>query len=262
VKGAFPGSIGLQLYSVRKDLEKDVPGTLARVRSLGIREVESAGLAGMTAEGFRKALDDADLVCRGAHMGLDRIGDGIADALKEARTLGVRYLVCPFLPHEGEFTREGALRAAETFNAAGRAAKAEGIQFGYHCHGYEFVASTEGTLFDTLRQNTDSELVTFEIDIFWAKAGGADPAALISSLSGRVPLLHVKDMKKGLTFERGTFKAVADANVPAGEGQIDLPGVVRAGVQSGVKIYFVEDETGAPWEKIPKTLQYLQSLQV
>jgi sugar phosphate isomerase/epimerase len=134
------------------------------------------------------------------------------------------------------------------------------MRFGYHTHGYEMVPSPEGTLFDTLAKNTDPKLLGFEIDVFWAKAGGADPAALIAGLPGRVPLLHVKDMAKGLSFPAGTAEAKDETNVPVGTGQIDWPAVLHAAKASGAEIYYLEDESPKPWEQLPKSIAYLTGL--
>ena len=187
VKTRLNGPVGLQLYSLRDALKKDVPGTLAKVRALGIREVESAGTWGQSPEEHRAALDKAGLVCRASHMGLEKLQGDAAGAFKEVETMGARWVVCPWIPHDKAFTREDALKAADAFNGIAKAAKAEGLRFAYHCHGYEFVPSTEGTLFDTLVGATDEALVSWEIDVFWAKAGGGDPAKVIEKLSGRVP---------------------------------------------------------------------------
>ncbi len=187
VKSQLGGPIGLQLWSLRTYLPKDVSGTLARLRALGVREVEGAGLAGLAVESFRAALDSADLVCHSVHMDFERIRKDAQGALKEAKALGAKHLVCPWVPHEGILTRDVALQAADVFNATGKAAKAEGVRFSYHAHGYEFVPSAEGTLFDTIAKQTDPALVSFEIDLFWAKAGGVDPAQLVAFPPGPSP---------------------------------------------------------------------------
>ena len=264
VTSPLGGPIGLQLYSLRAHLPKDIPGTLARLRSLGIREVEGGGPAGTTAADFRVALDKADLVCQSIGTGFDRAQGDMTGVLKDAKALGSRFVMCAWIPHDDAagLTRDEALGAAEAFNAAGKTARAEGVRFCYHCHGYEFAPSAEGTLFDTLVKHTDPGLVSFEIDIFWARAGGADPASLISSLPGRVPLLHIKDMRKGLVLPAGTSKAPDDTNVAAGTGQLDLPAILRAAKQSRTEIFYLEDESEHPWEQIPESLKYLSGLKL
>jgi sugar phosphate isomerase/epimerase len=263
IKTALSGPVGLQLWSLRVDLPKDVPGTLGRLRGLGIREVEAAGLPkGMTAASFRKALDAAGLVCHSAHMPFERLRDDAGGAVREARELGCRFVVCPWIPHdEAGFKADDAAKAADVFNKASRVAKSEGLRLGYHPHGYEFLAGPGGTLFDALARDTDPA-VGFEVDVFWAKAGGVDPAALIASLPGRMPLMHVKDMKKGLQLPAGSSGAPEDSDVAAGQGQLDLPAIFKAGKQAGVEIYYIEDESTKPWEQIPVTLSYLSSVKL
>jgi len=254
--------IGLQLYSLREDLPKDVPGTLARVRELGIVEVEGAGLWGLTAEQLRSELDKAGLECRATHMGLDRLRDDLPGAIAEAKTMGASWVVCPWLPHEGDFDRDDVMAAAEVFNAAGPVIQKEGMQLGYHCHGYEFVPSAEGTLFDTLAQSTDAEMLKFEIDVFWARAGGVDPTALVERYAGRVPLLHLKDMQKGLELPLGSSSAPHETNVVIGTGQIDFPALLRAAEAGGGELYYIEDESPEPWEQLPGSLSYLRGLEL
>jgi len=264
VKTALNGPVGLQLYSLRAQLKKDVPGTLAKVRPLGIREVETAGTWGQTPADHRAALDKAGLRCQASHMGFERLRDDLAGALKEAKTLGASWVVCPWIPHDNAkgFTRDDAMKAAEAFDRFGKAGRDAGLKLAYHCHGYEFVPGAEGTLFDVLAAHTDPALVSFEVDVFWAKAGGADPAKLIEKYKGRVPFLHVKDMKKGLSLPPGSSGAPDDTNVPLGTGQIDWPAVFHASVKSGTLVYYIEDESPDPLGQIPESLKYLAALKL
>jgi sugar phosphate isomerase/epimerase len=262
VKTALKAPIGLQLYSLRDAFKKDgVPATLAVVRSLGIREVESAGLYGLTTAQFRAELDKADLGCRASHMGLERLRDDTSAALAEAKGLGASWVVCPYINHQKPFTRDQALKAAAAFNMIAKAAQSEGMKFAYHCHGFEFVQEGSGTLFDTLVAATDAKLVAFELDVFWVKAGGGDPVQEIGKLKERVAFLHLKDMKKGLTFERGSSGAPSDTGVPLGTGQIDWPAVLAATEKQGRPVvYYIEDESPDPVPQIKQTLTYLSSL--
>jgi sugar phosphate isomerase/epimerase len=104
--------------------------------------------------------------------------------------------------------------------------------------------------------------VHFEIDVFWAKAGGVDPAALITRYGSRVAFLHVKDMKKGLTFERGSSGAPGDSDVPLGTGQIDWPAVLKATERGTPVAYFIEDESSNPVPQIQQTLKYLSAVKL
>lgn len=262
IKTALKRPVGLQLWSLREYLPKDLPGTLAKVRAMGFHEVEGAGLWGHSAAALRSAMDKAGLRCPSAHMGIERLRDDLSGALAEAKALGASHVVCPWIPHDKSFTRDDALKAAEAFNRFGRAARAAGLSFGYHCHGYEFVPSTEGTLFDTLAGAADASLVEFQIDTFHAHHGGGDPAGLIEKHKGRVRSLHLKDQKKGFPVEAGKGTAPPEADVPVGTGQIDFPAVLRAAVKTGVSLYFVEDESPDPLAHIPQSVAYLEGLKL
>jgi sugar phosphate isomerase/epimerase len=259
------GPLGVQLWSLRRGLDAgDVHGTFARLRRLGVRHVESAGLAGLAPWAFREALDRADLVCRSIHADYERFVGDPSNVLDEAGELGATTVVCPWIPHDEKtgLTRDLALRACDVFNTAGRFAATRGMRVAYHCHGYEFVRSAEGTLLDTIVRDTDRAHVFFEIDVFWAKAGGADPAQVIASLAGRVPMLHIKDMRRGLVLPPASSSAPDDADVVVGTGQLDFPSILRAARAAGTEILYVEDESAQPWQQIPATLRYLSSLAV
>jgi sugar phosphate isomerase/epimerase len=262
IKTALTGPVGLQLWSLRKYLPKDLPGTLAQVRAMGFREVEGAGLWRHSLKELRDGLAAAGLRCQSTHMNFERLRDDISGALAEAKAVGATWVVCPWIPHDKTFTRDDASKAAEAFNRFGKAVREEGLRFGYHCHGYEFVPSTEGTLFDTLAAAADPTLVAFQIDVFHAYHGGADPVRLIQKHKGRVTSLHLKDEKKGFAVEAGSPGAPAEADVPVGTGQIDYPAVLRAAVEAGTALYYVEDESTDPLGHIPQSVAYLERLKL
>jgi len=263
IKSSLGGPIGLQLWSLREYGPKDLPGTLAKVRAMGFREVESAGLWKHSLAEFRAALDTAGLKCHSSHIGFDRLRDDAAGAIAEAKGLGATGIVCAWISHKGDaFTREDATKGAEVFNKFGQAARDAGLTFGYHCHGYEFIPSTEGTLFDTIAGLADPKLVGFQIDVFHAYHGGADPAQLIEKHKGRVRSLHLKDLKKGVVVKAGTAIADAEVDVPVGSGQIDYPAVLRAAKKAGVSMYYVEDESKDPLGHVPQSITYLSSVKV
>jgi sugar phosphate isomerase/epimerase len=258
ITSALGRPIGLQLWSLRTYLPKDLPGTLARVRGFGFEEVEGAGLWGHTAADLRAALDAAGLRCPSAHIDYDRLRNRPDEAFAEARTLGATTVVCPWLEHKGAFTRDAALAASDAFNSIGKAAAAAGLHFAYHCHGYEFVPAAEGTLFDTLAGATEAAAVGFQVDVFHAFLGGADPAALITRYAPRVASLHLKDLKKGFPVKVGTAIAPAEADVPVGSGQIDMAAVLTAAKAAGVANYYIEDESSDPLAHIPQSVTYLE----
>ena len=132
IKTALNGHLGLQLWSLREYLPKDLRGTLTKVRAMGFREVEGAGLWGHSVSELRAALDAAGLRCRSAHMGFERLRDDLNGALAESKAVGATWVVCPWIPHEKVFTRENTVAAAEAFNKFGTAAAAHGLSFAYH----------------------------------------------------------------------------------------------------------------------------------
>ena len=264
LRGSFAGPLGLQLYSVRDAIRADVPGTLARVRALGVRDVELAGTAGMSAAGFRAALDAAGLRAVSMHVGYERLRDSLPAVLAEAGTLGVRYVGVAWIPHPGgqPFTPDMARAAAADFGRWGAAARAQGLRFFYHIHGYEFQPAPDGVRpLDVLIQGTDAADVSYELDVFWASRPGANPAELIRQYPGRWALLHLKDMRRGTPTN--DYSGGADPNateVPVGSGQIDYRAVLQAARTAGAAYYFIEDETAAPFATIPQSVAWLSTV--
>ena len=259
IKTGLNGPVGLQLWSLREYLPKDLRGTLAKVRAMGFREVEGAGLWNHSATELRAALDAAGLRCQSAHMSFERLRDDAPGAFTEAKALGAGWVVCPWIPHEKEFTREVALKSADAFNTFAAAAEKAGLRFAYHCHGYEMLASPEGTRFDTLAQNTDPRRVSFQIDVFHALYAGADPASLIRRYAARVTSLHLKDLKKGVAIRKGAGTGTPDIDVALGTGQVDWPAVLREAKSAGTALYYLEDESADPWNHIAQSVRYLRT---
>jgi sugar phosphate isomerase/epimerase len=250
----------LQLHSLRREMPADLPGTLAAVRALGVTDVETASLHGLSPADFAERLRTADLSCRSALFPYERFRDEPAHVMRDAHTLGAAFVVCAWMPHEGRLTREECLRAAEVYERAGQVARQEDLRFAYHLHGFEFETSTEGTLLETLATHTSADAVAFEVDVFWAKAGGADPAALIDRLAGRVPLTHLKDMARGLDDAPLIGDRARAANVILGTGVLDFPAIIGASRRASVEIQFIEDEHPDAFAHLPRSLEYARSL--
>jgi sugar phosphate isomerase/epimerase len=256
----FGTPVGLQLYSLREHMPKDVPGTLAKIRAMGFREVEGGGDYGLGVAGFLGELKKADLRVTSALFGYEDWQKDKAARVARAREFGARYTGLAWIPHKQRFTREDALAAAASFNEWGAAAKAAGLRFVYHIHGYEFEASPEGTLFDTLAGQTDPGNVAFEADIFWVRRGGCDPVSLFERYPGRIATTHLKDIQKGIEVCKPDGNAPDETSVPLGEGMIDWPSVLRAAQKAGVERHYIEDEHPNALEQIPRSLKYLAAL--
>jgi len=262
--GSFKGVAGLQLYSLRDSFKADVPGTLDKVKALGFTEVETAGTYGLPAEKFREMLAERGLTPVSGHFSYEPLTKDVEAAVRDAKALGLKYAVCPWIAHEiGSFGEADVKRAAADFNKWGAAFKEAGITFAYHPHGYEFRPVVEGgteTLFDMLVRETKPELVAFEMDVFWVVHPGQDPAKLLAKYPDRWVLMHLKDIRKGARIGVFTGKAPLTDDVTLGTGLVDWPAVLREAARAGVKHYFIEDESPTVLEQIPQSVKYLESL--
>jgi len=255
--GGTKPPLGLQLWSVRNMLAKDVPGTLAQVKAWGFDEVETFGPFGAEIAPQLKA---AGLKVRAMHVGYDRLSGDMARALRDAEAVGATTLLNPYLPHQQKpmASREEILKAAGDFAKWSKQCRAAGKRFGYHIHGQEFGPAPEGTLFDVLAKESGPD-VGFEADVYWVKAGGADPVALMKKYPGRIWYTHLKDMAKGVApGSEATHRE--DSNVVLGTGQMDVKGILAAGPEAGVEVHFIEDESADPAGQIPKSVAYYKSL--
>lgn len=262
-EGSFHGTAGLQLYSLRDTFKHDgVPATLDRVKGFGITEVETAGTYGLSAEDFKKQLESHGLTPVSGHFQYDALSKDINAAIRDAKALGLKYVVCPWIPHTiAEFSEADVHKAAADFNRWGEAFKKEGISFGYHPHGYEFKPREDGsTLFDLLMAETKPEFVIYEMDVFWITHPGQDPAKLLEKYPTRWQLMHLKDLRKGARTGVYTGHTSLEDDVPLGTGQVNWPVVLSTAAKVGVKHYFIEDESPTAVDAIPKSLAYLQSL--
>jgi len=257
---SFKGPLGLQLYSLRDEFKKDVPGTLTKVHDFGFHLVELAGTYGQTPEEFTALLKKNHLQAVAGHFSYERFRDDPEGVAKEAKALGLEYAGTAWVPHEGQVTEDWAKETAKVFNRAGEVLSKHGIKFYYHNHGYEFVPHLTGTLFDVLMKETDPKLVWFEMDVMWAVFPGQDPTKLMEKYGNRWALMHLKDLKKGVPT--GSLSGGTDNKngVVIGTGQTDWASLLRASQKAGVKYYFIEDESPTVLEQIPQSLKYLESL--
>ena len=184
---------GLQLYSVREDCGKDLPGTVAAVAKMGYKGVEFAGYYGRDSKTLRKLLDDNGLVCCGTHTGLPTLlGDQLPKTIEFAKTLGNKYLVVP--GGIGGKTKQSWLDAAARFNEIAERLKPEGMLCGYHNHSHEFhkfSPDSPETPWDVFFSNTVPEVV-MQLDIGNGMGGGCDPVATLKKFPGRARTIHVK----------------------------------------------------------------------
>ena len=178
--------VGLELYSLRREMAADLPGTLIRAREMGFREVEVPSYYGLTVAEFRKALDRAALRATALVAQWDVLEKGISSIANDLDVLGASWAILPWIPHEDRFERSDTLEAAKRMNAWAADLEQAGYHFAYHPHGYEFQPAPEGTLFDVLAAKTDA-MVSFEMDTFWIAWPGQDCVRLLNKYPHRFP---------------------------------------------------------------------------
>lgn len=256
-----PAPVGLELYSFRDQFKTDVPGTLAKAKQMGFREVEVAGTYGLSPTAFRQELDKQGLKAISMGAEFDDLEANVPKVIADAKALGVRYVVCAWIPHTADlFTLGDADRAIDVFNTAGRLLAENKLTLCYHTHGYEFQKMPGGTTyFDYLAQNLDPKNVNFEMDVFWIKAPGEDPVKVLQQYPKRFLLAHLKDRKPG-TPNTMTGQADVESNVVLGEGDIGIAAFMQAAKKAGVKYFFIEDESSRSMEQMPKSLAFLRGL--
>lgn len=252
--------IGLQLYSLRNQFKTDVPGTLAKIKSWGITEIEGGGSYGLPIDDYKKMLAANNLKMVSVGADFNTLATDPKKAVDDAKAFGAKFIMCAWVPHNGtDFTIDDIQKAITVFNTAGKLIHENGLSFVYHPHGYEFRPYENGTLFDYLVKNTNPEYVNFEMDVFWVKHPGQDPVALLQKYPKRFLMLHLKDRKPGT---EGNQNGTADdiTNVVLGQGDVNIAGVMKEAKKIGIKHYFIEDESPNVVEQVPQSLAYLKQL--
>ena len=254
------GHIGVQAYSFRNYFPKDVIGTLDKIQSMGITQIEGDG-GRIPNDEFRKLCSARGINIPSTGCQFDQLTSEPMAIVEKCRELGSSHVMCPWIPHKnrGDFNLDDAKKAVAAFNAGGKVLSEHGITFCYHPHGYEFQPYGEGTLMDYIIQNTDPKYVSFEMDVFWVQFGGGDPVALLKKYPNRWKMLHLKDMKKGIKKDL-TGGTDVEYNVPLGTGQIDMEGIIKTAKEIGVDFYFIEDESSAVMGQVPQSVKWMRGL--
>lgn len=237
--------IGIQLYAVRREMQRDDDGTLRRLSEIGYREVEFAGYNGRTPQQTRAMLERHRLTAPSTHIAYDAITTGWDRALDDALARGHRIVTIPWLPADARKSAATWREVAARFNRAGEAARARGLGFAYHNHDFE-LTRVEGIVpFDLLLAETDPALVSFQMDVFWLVKGGGDPLAYLRAHPARFSMLHIKD-SSGPPDHR---------QVDVGAGTIDFAAILRldASQRRAIRHVFVEHDQPADAMAFAKT---------
>jgi sugar phosphate isomerase/epimerase len=253
---------GLQLYSLRSQFKlRGVDWTLDQVKAQGITEVELAsGVPDLPAAEMKLKLAERGLRAISSHFSYKRYKENVPGIIRDAKTLGLKYVGCAWIDHKDTFDEGECRDAIATFNAAGEALAREGIGFYYHFHGFEFQPHGDGTLFDLFMKETKPEYVSCQMDVLWIVYPGQDPVGLLKRYPGRWVLSHLKDLKKGVATGALTGHTDVNNNVPIGSGQVDWKAFFAAAKVAGVKHHFIEDESDTVLTQLPEHVSYLRDL--
>lgn len=241
--------IGVQLYTVRRLLEQDFEGTLEAVAEIGFHEVEFHDYFGREPQQVRDLLERLGLDAPAAHFPWNSFREDPDSVIETAKAVGHRYALLAWLPPEDRSTLAQYRELAAFCNELGTACKSAGLKFAYHNHDFEFMPVEGRVPFDLLLNETDPDLVDFEIDLFWIVKGGQDPFEYFEKYPGRFTLCHVKDM------------AADQDMVEVGAGQLDFASIFARSEQAGLEYYFVEhDEPADPLASIEASFDHLAAL--
>jgi len=243
--------VGLQLYSVRTECEKDLAATIAAVAKMGYQGVEFAGYYDHTAEQVRKMLNDNGIKCCGTHTALDTvIGDNLAKTIEFNQVIGNKYLIIPWLNEDMRNSQEAWLKTAALFNEINEKVKPHGMQLGYHNHGFEFEAIDGQIPWDIFFGNVSEDII-MQVDIGNAMSGGGDPIAALKKFPGRSTTIHLKE------FSATNPKAII------GEGDVPWAEVFSICESTGgTEWYIIEEEKDVypPLECVDLCLQNYKKL--
>jgi len=236
--------VGLQLYTLRESVAKDLPGVLSQVAKAGYTELEMFGLSaenkffGYTVKETAELLKKNGLTSPSGHYMPDKFlfnngnGDDVKNLCDVANQLGSSYVIIPWLSEERRDSIDKYKALAERINKAGEICKAAKLQLAYHNHDFEFKDFNGEHGYDILLKNTDSNLVKMEMDLYWVVRAGYDPVDLFKANPGRFHLWHVKDMNKNDKTQ----------NTEVGNGSLNFKNIFANAKLAGVKHYLVEQE--------------------
>lgn len=264
--------LGIQLWTVKAEAEKDLEGTLKKLYAAGFREIEFAGYYGRSAADLGKLMKGMGFSLVSTHFDAAKISKNGAEIIADAKTLGLKYIVCSspgvVSPEKDKLPWDDRMAAvdladwkwnAELFNKFGKQVAEAGMTFGYHNHSAEFRKFDGKTAFDHLYEMTDPRYTKMELDVGWATVAGADPVAIIEKYQRRVIALHVKDVgKPGAAGKEPPSVAI-------GEGVTDWKRVLGKARAAGVGHFFYEQEepfTRPILESAKMSADYLSKLEV
>lgn len=266
--------LGLQLYSVREDLEKDFFGTLEKVKALGYEGCEFAGTYGKTAEEIRNKCSELDLVPISAHVAYGDIMQDINATVKMYKEIGCKYIVIPYLPEDLRYGTEKYPEVVENIKIIGKACQENGIVLLYHNHDFEFAKDENGSyVLDVLYSEVDKELLQTEIDTCWVNVAGENPCDYVRKYTGRAPIVHLKDFDGeknanmyeliGIESKKVEVKNTFEFR-PLGYGKQNIQAIVDAAKDAGAEWIIAEQDNPSMglsrMECAEKSIEYMKNI--
>jgi sugar phosphate isomerase/epimerase len=250
---------GVVSYTFRNQFKADMPGTFDQVKAFGITDIEMSNLFGQTPAKIRELMDARGIACSSYGAPYNDVLKKTDEVAATAKTLGAKYVRVSLPSSKTPFDKAQATQRAAEMNAMGKQLREKhGLTFVLHNHGMEFAPEGKGTLYDFIHEQTRPEDVSFELDVLWAYLPGADPVAIFEKYGARIPLMHVKDVRKGLPRTWG-HKYDSDNDVTLGAGQLDQAAIFAAAKKAGVKHFYLEDESSQSLTQVPLSIAYLKA---
>lgn len=254
---------GIQLYTVRDNMNENPEDTLEKIRAIGYRKIEAAGYSdghfyNLSPSAFKQALDDAGLSLISGHYQTGRnspnqqgtMMNGWEKAVEDAAAVEQEYMVLSYLHDTERRSIDDYYKVTELMNKSAEVCKEYNIQLAYHNHAFEFETLDGQVPYNIILAETDEDLVKMELDLFWTEKAGVDPISLFKENARRFPLWHVKDMD-----ESGNFTEV-------GTGTINYNEIFRYKRTAGMKHFFIEQDQieGDKWESITTSYSNIQKI--
>ncbi|NNM87123.1 MAG: sugar phosphate isomerase/epimerase [Phycisphaerae bacterium] len=246
--------VAVQLYTLRDLIARDFLGTCRSVAKMGYKGVELVDTRSiLTAANLKKEMAAMGLAMAGVHVGIEQLESNLDAVVTYYGEAGVSHLVCPYMPDTRRKTADDWKKQAKILATIGSQLRTKGFTFCYHNHDFEFQKLGGTTGWDILFSGTDAQSLACELDVYWVQFAGDNPVTLMHKLSGRLPLLHCKDMAAGPERKFA----------PVGSGILDWKGIFQAAGKVGVKWYIVEQDScyeTPPLEAVRTSLENLKKM--
>lgn len=270
--------VGLQLYSIRDEMEQDMDASLKAVKEMGYDYVEFAGYFGKSAEEVAALLKKHDLKCVSVHQGYSVFLDNPEENVAFLKTIGAKYCAIPWMGIENHKGQEGFEKAVQDIRQAAVLLKENGIQMLYHNHDFEFQKYEDKFLLDWLYETVSLDLIKPEIDTCWVHYAGYEPCAYLEKYTGEIDVVHLKDFVCKKLAQGPQYALIDDSGKesesaskedngfefrPIGQGLQDFPAILETAKKAGTKYIIVEQDaavTASPMESAKQSREYLKSL--